>query len=88
MGGGQTTSVVRMETREQVIHINRICPFLQEDTTARESQTWTPPLFFHCDSDDNVKKIAKNDPIITDDSHVVRTTRSGRETRPVDYYGY
>ena len=73
-----------MGTREQIIHINQIHLFLQEDTTARELQTWISPLFLHRDSDDDDERIAENDTTVADDSHVVRTTRSGQEIRPVD----
>ena len=40
---------VKMGTREQVVHINRIRPLLQEDSSAKEGQFWSPPLFTHTD---------------------------------------
>ena len=78
---------VRMEAKEQIIHINRIRRFLQ-DTITVKPQTWTPPLFFNSDLDDDSERIAKNDPLPASDSPGVRTARSGQAIRPVDYYGY
>ena len=80
-----TTVKVRMGTKEQVVHINRVRPLLQEDTSGEESQTWTPPLFQHMESgeaDDghNDYQEAENPP--------VRTTRSGRVSRPPERYGH
>ena len=83
-----TSMKVRMGTREQVI-INQIRPFHQEDTITIEPQIWTPPLFSHHDVDEDNERVAETDPcIVADDSHIVKTTRSGREIHPVDYYGY
>ena len=41
--------------------------------TTIEPQTWTPPLFSHHSMN---KRVAETDPIVTDDSHIVRTIRS------------
>ena len=49
------TSVrVKKDAREQIVHINRICPLLQEDFSIEECQTWSPPLFTHTDSTEGV----------------------------------
>ena len=82
-----TSVKVKMGTREQVIHINQIRPLLQRDTTVGEPLTWTPPLFTHSNSDTDDERAVENGPIPGDD-RTVRTIRSGREIRPVDYYGY
>ena len=79
-----TTSIkVKMETREQVVHINRIRPLLQEDSLAKEGQLWSAPLFTHteCSGTDDDQEATQ------DDSPPVRTTHSGRVICPVDY-GY
>ena len=43
-----TSVKVQMGGEEQIVH-NR--PLLQEDTAAKRSQIWTPPLFQHLESD-------------------------------------
>ena len=54
------------------------------DMTVGEPLTWAPPLFT---LDVGGERAIENDPT-PDDNHTVRTTRSGRKIRPVDYYGY
>ena len=74
------TSVrIRMGTKEQVVHVNRVRPLLQKDTSVSEEPgNWTPPLFQHVDSGNG-----------QDDENpaLLRTTRSGRIIRPPDRYG-
>ena len=74
------TSVrIRMGTKEQVVHVNRVRPLLQKDTSVSEEPgNWTPPLFQHVDSGNG-----------QDDENpaMLRTTRSGRIIRPPDRYG-
>ena len=74
------TSVrIRMGTKEQVVHVNRVCPLLQKDTSVSEGPgNWTPPLFQHVDSGNG-----------QDDENpaLLRTTPSGRIIRPPDRYG-
>ena len=77
---------VKMGSREQVIHMNRIRPLLMKDTSTTETLTWEPPLFTHTESSTAEEQ---NDSPPLDNNHVVeQTTRSGRVIRPVDYYGY
>ena len=57
------------------------------DMTVGEPLTWAPPLFTHSNLDAGGERAIENGPA-PDDNHTVRTTRSGREIRPVDYYGY
>ena len=66
----------QMGGKEQIVHINRVRPLLQEDTAAKRSQIWTPPLFQHLESDG------------ADNSFTTVTTRSGRVVRPPERYGY
>ena len=82
-----TNVKIKIGTREQVIHINRIRSLLKKDMTVGKPLTWAPPLFTYFSLDADDEKAIENDPI-TDDDRTVRTTRSGWEIRPVDYYGY
>ena len=75
-----TSVKVQMGGKEQIVHINRIRPLLQEDTAAKRSQIWTPPLFQHLESD------GADCP--EDNSSTTVTTRSGRVVRPPERYGY
>ena len=82
------TSVrVKKDAREQVVHINRIRPLLQEDFSIEECQTWSPPLFTHTDSTEGVA-VDDDCSDVQDAPPPTRTTRSGRVIRPVDFYGY
>ena len=48
---GDTSVRIRMRTKEQVVHVNRVCPLVQKDTSASQGPgNWTPPLFQHVDS--------------------------------------
>jgi len=80
-----TSVKVKMGTREQVVHINRIFPLLQEDTSTNESQRWTPPIFTHTEPSGDDEVASDNSGVTTDDPPLT-TTRSGRVVRPVDYY--
>ena len=75
-----TSVKVQMGGKEQIVHINRVRPLLQEDTAAKRSQIWTPPLFQHLESD------GADCP--EDNSSTTVTTRSGRVVRPPERYGY
>ena len=84
------TSVrVKKDSREQVVHINRIRPLLQEDSSIKECQMWSPPLFTHTDSSGD-EGIAVDDDCfdVQEVPPPTRTTRSGRVICPVDFYGY
>ena len=83
-----TSVKVKMGTREQIVHINRIRPLLQEDSSVTGSQGWTPPLFTHTESSGADELAVADHGIPTDDRPPLITTRSGRVIRPVDYYGY
>ena len=79
-----TTLRLKKGEKEQVVHINRVRPLLEEDTENTEVAGWSPPLF-HEDSSE--ASVSEDDA----DNHSMRqlpTTRSGRIIRPVDYYGY
>ena len=70
---------VKMGTKEQVVHVNRVLPLLQKDTSVSEGPgNWTPPLFQHVDSGNG-----------QDDENpaLLRTTHSGCIIRPPDRYG-
>ena len=85
-----TTSVrVKKDAREQVVHINRVRPLLQEDSSIEECRLWSPPLFTHIDSAGEEEVAVDNShPDVRDAPSTTRTTRSGRVIRPVDYFGY
>lgn len=85
----KATSVkVKMGAREQVVHVNRIRPLLQESTSVAESHVWTPPLFTHTESSETDEAAVDDCGAPADDAPPPQTTRSGRVIRPVDYYGY
>ena len=74
---------LKMGTRTQTVHINRVRPLLEEDKDADVSAQWSPPLFNNdYDNDDSDSHTTSND------SQCLPTTRSGRTVCPVDYYGY
>ena len=83
-----TSVKVKMGTREQIIHMNQICPLLLEDTSPSEALTWEPPLF----TQDDESSEEENNSLTPEDSNVnpplERITRSGHVVHPVDYYGY
>lgn len=79
---------VKKDAREQVVHINRICPLLQEDSYIKESQVWSPPLFIHTDSTGDEEVIDNHCPDIPHAPSPVRITCNGRVIHPVDYSGY
>ena len=76
---GSTTVRIKKGKREQVVHTNRIRPFLKEDVDTQQSSTWSPPLFQN-DSPD------AHEPAQQDDQ--LPRSRSGRTIRPVDYFRY
>ena len=78
-----TSVKVKMGTKEQVVHINRIRPLLQKDTLEEGHYNWAPPLFQNLESDET-----QNDDQETENSASARTTRSGRVVRPPERYGY
>ena len=78
-----TTVKLKMGSRKQTVHINRVRPFLEEDKDTIVSTQWSPPLFNN-DNDENNLELTRESP----DSSSLPTTRSGRTIRPVDYYGY
>jgi len=83
------TSVrVKMGTREQVVHMNRIRPLLLEDTSPPETLTWKPPLFTQDDEPPEEETDSDSPANSNVNPPLERTTRSGRVVRPVDYYGY
>ena len=41
---------VKKDAREQIVYINQIYPLLQEDSSVKECQTWSPPLFTRTNS--------------------------------------
>ena len=78
-----TSVKVKMGTKEQVVHINRIRPLLQKDTLEEGPHNWTPPLFQNLESGE-----AQDDDQETENSTSARTTRSGRVVRPPERYGH
>ena len=74
---GPTTLRIKKDNKEQVVHINRVRPFLEEDMDNVPSSNWSPPLFQN-DS---------HDELLQHDDQLPRS-RSGRTIRPVDYYGH
>ena len=75
---GPTTLRIMKNNKEQVVHIIRVRPFLEEDDMdTMPSPKWSPPLF-------------QNDVHDEPPHHDVQLpqSRSGRIIRPVDYYGY
>ena len=54
-----TSVKIKMGTREQIIHINRIHPLLQKGTTVGEPLTWAPPLFTHSNLDADGERAIK-----------------------------
>jgi len=77
-----TTVQLKMGTKMQEVHINRVRPLLEEDKDADVSAHWSPPLFNGDDSEFSLESTS------TSDESSFPTTRSGRNVRPVDYYGY
>ena len=73
------TSVrIRMGTKEQVVHVNRVRPLLQKDTSVSEGPgNWTPPLFQHVDSGNGQD----------DENPALLRARSRRIIQPPDHYG-
>ena len=53
--------------------------------TVGEPLTWAPPLFTNSNLDAAGERAVENDSI-PDVDRTVRTTRSGQEIRPADYY--
>ena len=78
-----TTVKLKMGSRKQTVHINRVRPFLEEGKDTIVSTQWSPPLFNN-DNDENNLELTRESP----DSSSLPTTRSCRTIRPVDYYGY
>ena len=70
--------------KEQVVHINRVRPLLEEDTKNKEIAGWSPPLLQEDPSEAPVSLYSVDD----DSIQQLPTTRSGHVIRPVDYYGY
>ena len=74
---GPTTLGIKKDNKEQVVHINHVRPFLEEDMDTLPSPNWSPPLFqndFH------------DEPLQHD--FQLPQSRSGHTIRPVDYYGH
>ena len=76
---GSTTVRIKKGKREQVVHTNRIRPFLEEDVDTQQSSTWSPPLFQNDPPD-------AHEPAQQDDQ--LPRSQSGRTIRPVDYFRY
>ena len=68
---------IKKYNKEQVVHINRVRPFLEEEMDTFPSSNRSPPLFQN-DS---------HDELLQHDDQLPRS-RSGRIIRPVDYYGH
>ena len=76
---GSTTVRIKKGKREQVVHTNRIRPFLEEDVDTQQSSTWSAPLFQNDPPD-------AHEPAQQDDQ--LPCSRSGCTIRPVDYFRY
>ena len=74
-----TSVKIKMETKEQVVHVNCIRPLLLKDTSEPGFQNWIPPMLEHVDSGGDQE--AENPTLL-------RTTRSGRIIWPPDRYGH
>jgi len=75
-------------SKERVVHVNRLRPLLRPDISSEHSEgQWSPPLFqYYCD--DHLASNPQSEPPAAPQSGQPVTTRSGRVVRPVDYYGY
>ena len=76
-----TTVLLKMGSRKQTVHINRVRTLLEEDKETNISPQWSPPLF-HSNLDESVDSTGE-----LPNSSYLPTTRSGRTIHPVDYYG-
>jgi len=79
---------IEMNSKERVVHVNRLRPLLRPDTTSEHPEgQWSPPLFqYYCN--DHPAPDPQPEPPAAPQSGQPVTTRSGRVVRPVDYYGY
>ena len=65
-----TSVKIRMAAKEQVVHVNHVCPLLQKDTSESErAGNWTLPLFQHVDSGNGQED---------ENTTLLRTTPSGQ----------
>ena len=85
---GPLTVKIRMNNKEQIVHVNRVRPLLRPDPTIAPEipERWDPPLFHHHD-EDFPEPVISSEPSPSQPDHEYRTTRSGRIVKPVDYYG-
>jgi len=80
--------------REQTVHVNRVRPLLERDEADSECESWSPPLFHDHSQDDITERLEASENTEPPGSssngtgQQLRTTRSGRVVKPVDYYGY
>ena len=54
---GPTTLRIKKDNKEQVVHINRVRLFLEEDTDSFPSSNWSPPLFQSVSHDEHPQKM-------------------------------
>ena len=93
-----TSVKIKMGAKEQVVHVNRVRPLLQKDTSEPGFQNWTPPLFQHVDSGNDQDMNPRTPPMLehvdsggdqeAENPTPLRTTRSGRIIQPPDRYGH
>ena len=74
---GPTKLKIKKDNKEQMVHIHRVRPFLEEDVDTFPSSNWIPPLF---QSDSHDEHLQHDDQL--------PQSRSGCTIRPVDYCGY
>ena len=79
-----------MGQKEQVVRINRVRPFLEEDTDISPPSTWNPPLFQTNPHDELSQQSEVVRPLgpRNESNLQLPMSRSGRVIKPVDYYGY
>jgi len=79
-----------MGEKEQLVHLNRVRPLLEEDTDISLSSTWDPPLFQNNPHDELSQQSGVDRPLGPRNESDVQlpVSQSGRVIRPVDYYGY
>ena len=87
-----TTVVLRMGNANRSVHVNRVRPLLEEDTSRRIPSDWVPPLFSNepaplVDVQEDCDLVMVNSESLPEPSEVPYVTRSGRVVRPVQRYG-
>ena len=74
------------------VHVNRVRPPLEEDTSRHVPSDWVPPLFSNepaplVDLQEDCDPVIVDSESLPESSRASYVTRSGRVVRPVQRYG-